>query len=98
MKLAASHYDLYNKDAPTKIKLPEVIQPTSLHPSKDVELWGTEASVGDWSVGLPRRGTTALRLRYVPASGPWHWLQLQLIEVSQVPLFLLGKLSKPHIT
>lgn len=76
------------KNSPTEVKLPEVIQPASLHPSKDVKFRGTEASVGNWGVGLPCWGATTLRLWNAPAPCPWYWLQLQLIEVTKVSKML----------
>lgn len=83
LKRADCWYNIYFL-SPTEVKLPEVVQPASLHPSKDVEFRGTKATVGNRGVGFPRWGTTTLRLWDAPASCPWYWLQLQLIEVTHV--------------
>lgn len=73
------------KGRPTEVKLPEVIQPASLHSSKDVELWGPEAFISNRAVRLPRWRTTTFCLWDAPASCPRYGLQLQLIKVTQVP-------------
>lgn len=71
----------------TDVQLPEVAQPLAAHPTKDVEFGRVAAldAVGHGSVGLPGRGAATLCFWHVPALHPRRGLELQLIEVTQVP-------------
>lgn len=78
-------YSLSEREPPTKVELPQVTQPASLHPSIDVELGGAVAAVRHRAVRLTCWRTHTICFWDAPASGPRQWLQLQLIEVTHVP-------------
>lgn len=81
----AKKNDTKTRDSLTKVELPEVIQPSSLHPSEDVEFGGPQATVSNCCVGLSRRRAATFRLWNAPSSHSWYRLQLQLVEVPHVP-------------